>query len=647
MGGAPAVGSALEELKAVLCSACASRAGAAGGAGGLDPGAALAGALLRLAQERAGVRGDAEARAWLESELGAPLDEAELGGAAAARVALGFLGPPSLFEADARLTREWDEVTPRPAPIELVAPGGAVLRAIGGGPAAGGARLYPVLEVLHQRRVLLLGDAASAGAKPAREREREREQHPRQLQPQRPLQQDEAQADRSELFSREQELREAEAGLTEVVRGYSKSLAEAPWVKWLLRATAVALCVAHSPPPALRPLQRLLVRGAGPSTSSAAAAATRAGAEPGAARLPAGEVRVRAVSWHHYLQRVAVLLSDDCVRVFDVLRERWDDAGELSHELQRDASCLEWQPLSGTGLAVASRVGVCLWRNGLQWVSLMPCEQPVAALAWHPNGRTLASAAAWGGAVTVWDCATRERLVLTQLRGPARQLAFAPSGLLLYAGGTQGEGYCVWETRTWDCEAYSDAHRPVQAALWAAQGHALLVVSGRRASEAQAGAAELLSGADGAAQAAQPDPSELVLHAFALPHEPPRIDAALLPVALPLSGNASVRECALSLLSSGAPCPAVQCVAMDDKSSRLAVAYRGLPGVALYACEPAPAGSLRFFLVGHVWGPPGALPIALAFKPRFERGALLCATFSDAQPGSLARDTIRFVPMYS
>ena len=74
---------------------------------------------------------------------------------------------------------------------------------------------------------------------------------------------------------------------------------------------------------------------------------------------------IKAVAFHPYLKRLAVARDDDTVCVYDLQRTMWLPM-RLSHEFQRDIKCLEWQPMSGSRLAVGGSRGVCIWRlNGM------------------------------------------------------------------------------------------------------------------------------------------------------------------------------------------------------------------------------------------------------------------------------------------
>lgn len=339
---------------------------------------------------------------------------------------------------------------------------------------------------------------------------------------------------------------------------------------------------------------------------------------------------VRCVSWHPQHDRVAVAFASDAARVYDVGAQAWDDfVGSLTHERQMDVSCVEWQPMSSSALALACAGGVCFWTRGLSCVSFLATPSKVTSLAWAPDGRLLASASACSGDVTVWDMGARSPTTLRRLRGRTAALSWSPSGLYLLAQ-TDGVGLRVWETKTWGSEVWSDLRFPAQATAWSGDGRTLLVASGSGGS-AGAGVANV--------------------HAIALAKLPPALDGALLPLSLDLASSIAPA----AALGFGTPAAsAVRCMAWNSTSERLAIAFEDAPGVALYAATHFPALSL--FFLGYVWGPPGTLPKALHFRRTTAGhgslgglgglGALLLVVFEDAHEEPSARTHLQFVPMH-
>ena len=91
-------------------------------------------------------------------------------------------------------------------------------------------------------------------------------------------------------------------------------------------------------------------------------------------------------------------------------------------------------------------------RHETAWMRFVrhPSQRQIAALAWAPNGRTLATASPDDGCVLLWDmaCAPAEPLApLRQLGGAssATVLSWAPDGSCLVAATNKGT-IAMWET---------------------------------------------------------------------------------------------------------------------------------------------------------------------------------------------------------
>ena len=259
---------------------------------------------------------------------------------------------------------------------------------------------------------------------------------------------------------------------------------------------------------------------------------------------------IKAVAFHPYLKRLAVARDDDTVCVYDLQRTMWLPL-RLSHEFQKDIKCLEWQPMSGSRLAVGGSRGVCIWRlNGTYllafeykyflpnifhffvsfsycpdyaisgavddaqgrckaWMRLYATDEhhDILSISWCPRGDFLASASPSSENVMVWDVSLGSGTPLLCAHGHGVNIVrWSHNSFYLFAGAFTNKVF-IWETRSWRCESWSLSKGMCQCATWSPDGELIVF--------AETGTSSLWT---------------LALH-----HIPPRIDGSLMKIKLDVS----------------------------------------------------------------------------------------------------------------
>ncbi|XP_014677687.1 PREDICTED: LOW QUALITY PROTEIN: aladin-like [Priapulus caudatus] len=185
----------------------------------------------------------------------------------------------------------------------------------------------------------------------------------------------------------------------------------------------------------------------------------------------------------------------------------------------------------------------------------------------------------------------------------------APDGARLIAA-TPSSLFRVWETRAWTCERWTDVPGRCQAACWSPDGCTLFF-----------------------ATLCEPT-------IFYLKFRPPPDDGR------PIGGGAATAVAAVDLSEvvvddDGEKTTvggAVRDMAWDESGERLAVMFRGEDQrfVAVFRTRVRPVVDVT--PCGLVGGEPGESPRAIAFRPGFQKGALLTVCWSSGR--------VSFVPMF-
>ncbi|KAK9768708.1 hypothetical protein K7432_000461 [Basidiobolus ranarum] len=213
---------------------------------------------------------------------------------------------------------------------------------------------------------------------------------------------------------------------------------------------------------------------------------------------------VKCYSWHPYKQMFAIAHRMDVVYVYDMNSEAWFPQG-LTHEFQKNITCLEWKPNAGATLAVATSNGVCLWRLSLDsnegvtrdpltsttvpsisytresegarpaWMNFLkyPGHTQISSLSWDPSGQYLATGSAADGSVLVWDVALESAVPLRRIGGGVVAMAWSPNGAYLCVAHVN-KVIRIWETKTWESRTLANLKGSPKSICWSPDSRNLL-----------------------------------------------------------------------------------------------------------------------------------------------------------------------------
>jgi len=305
------------------------------------------------------------------------------------------------------------------------------------------------------------------------------------------------------------------------------------------------------------------------------------------------EAPIRCLAWHPHTHKLAVGYNDDTVRVVTS-----DDSATqplLKFAGMKGVTCLAWQPLSASQLAVGCSAGVLLWTidpasvvsrpSSSCVVRLEGLQGPATSVSWSPDGKLVAACSPSDTKLHIWSPASQICEVVHRRGGGGVTLAsWSPNKRSLFTA-TPASVFRVWETKGWTCDRWSVGSGRVAAAAWA------------------------------------PDSLQLV---FATTEEP-----VLYCLSFQAGAEAAVPVMDLSMInlpSSGeAAGGLVQDLQWDPSGRRLAVTFRETSPLLLLRCRPGPLPG-RLSPVGWVLGQqPAERPNCIQFQ---QAGAAMGAMLS-------------------
>eukprot|EP00002_Diphylleia_rotans_P021956 TRINITY_DN4289_c0_g1_i3.p1 TRINITY_DN4289_c0_g1~~TRINITY_DN4289_c0_g1_i3.p1 ORF type:complete len:470 (-),score=99.66 TRINITY_DN4289_c0_g1_i3:207-1616(-) len=239
------------------------------------------------------------------------------------------------------------------------------------------------------------------------------------------------------------------------------------------------------------------------------------------------DTKVSAVAWHKYRSILAVAYSNSSISIYDTTPSAFKSAisrfaeehqaevaafdlvehpskyvkhSQLSHQFQEHIYKMEWQPMAGRNLAVATNAGVFLWKvpfevgadsetgasNGYlntkaATVSILRVndQQPVTAIAWSPCGKYLVASSIVDDRIVVWDTTTEMSSVICHIK-QATVVSWSPDGQYLFVG-SNSSGQHIFETYSWNkisLDMDYNIGTKCQDAVWSHSSDILLVAMG-------------------------------------------------------------------------------------------------------------------------------------------------------------------------
>ncbi|KAI8801298.1 WD40-repeat-containing domain protein [Cladochytrium replicatum] len=186
--------------------------------------------------------------------------------------------------------------------------------------------------------------------------------------------------------------------------------------------------------------------------------------------LDSGSI-IRSLAFHRHRSLLAVAHESNLVFLYNVsAKDGAYPERVLSHEYQRNITCMEFHPAAGCSLAVGTSTGVLLWRTHPRptptpWVTHLPTS-PVSALSWSPSGTPLLCVGVHESATLyVFDADGLGMMPLRRYGGDGtREVQFSPNGRYLVQSCMTAQ-IRIWETDKWTCRELQMV-APVHSVNW-------------------------------------------------------------------------------------------------------------------------------------------------------------------------------------
>lgn len=143
--------------------------------------------------------------------------------------------------------------------------------------------------------------------------------------------------------------------------------------------------------------------------------------------------KIRCFSCHPHKDQIAIALRDHSVHIYELKNGKWSPDLVLTHQFQKNITCIEWKPLSGSTLAIGCQTGVLIWEG--DWMTRYfstPSVSNISSIQWSPFESLLAIGSPHES-VIIWDVATEIPIRLNGLPpNSSYLLKWSPNGHYLF-----------------------------------------------------------------------------------------------------------------------------------------------------------------------------------------------------------------------